>query len=109
MGRHLRKMRPLREPRDFRRMRRVTIEVGVWKADANDYRKRRGRELRIVGNFDKLVLERDDFSGVVAEFERLRPLMEDGGFIPIPDHLITPGTSLANYRRFLEYWRQIRI
>ena len=42
------------------------------------------------------------------EFQRLLPLMKDGGFIIMPDHLITPGTSLANYRWYFERVREIR-
>jgi hypothetical protein len=33
--------------------------------------------------------------------------MEDGGFVPLPDHLITPGTSLDNYKYYLEAIRRI--
>ncbi|MCK4791957.1 MAG: hypothetical protein KAV87_49955 [Desulfobacteraceae bacterium] len=33
-----------------------------------------------------------------AEFERLVPLMNPGGFIPSVDHQTPPGVSLENYR-----------
>jgi len=39
---------------------------------------------------------------------RRLPLMKEGGFMLIPDHLITPGTSLLNYRYFLERIRNLR-
>jgi len=83
------------------------IEVGVWKADAMAFRQRYGKELRIIGNFDKMTLEKSH-AAVEAEFERLRPLIQAGGFMMMPDHLITPGVSLADYRWFLERWAKLR-
>jgi hypothetical protein len=35
-----------------------------------------------------------------AEFERLLPLMKQGGFIPSVDHQTHPGTSLENYNTY---------
>jgi len=84
------------------------IEVGVWKADGMAYRKRYGRELRIIGHFDKLALERGH-DAVDAEIERLLPLMKDGGYMLMPDHLITPGVSLADYRWYLDRIRELRL
>jgi uroporphyrinogen decarboxylase len=84
------------------------IEVGPWKAEAMTYRKQYGRELRIVGHFDKLTLERSR-ADVLAELDRLRPLMADGGFMMMPDHLITPGVSLDMYRWYLDQVRELRI
>lgn len=83
------------------------IEVGPWKGDAREYRKRYGKELRIIGNFDKLALERSR-TDVLAEIDRLMPLMKEGGFIILPDHLITPGVALEDYRWYLDQVRQIR-
>jgi hypothetical protein len=45
-----------------------------------------------------------------AEFERLAPLMNSGGFIPSVDHQTPPGVSLAEYRsyvRLLEEYTRI--
>jgi len=84
------------------------IEVGVWKGDARDFRQRYGQELRIIGNFDKLTLEKNH-AAVEAEFERLLPLMKEGGFIMMPDHLITPGVALDDYIWYLERVREMRL
>lgn len=84
------------------------IEVGVWKADGMAFRRKYGKELRIVGHFDKMTLEKSH-EAVEAELQRLLPLMRDGGYLMMPDHLITPGVSLADYRWFLERWREIRL
>ena len=83
------------------------IEVGVWKADGLAYRQRYGKELRIIGQFDKMTLERSH-SAVTAELQRLIPLMKDGGYMLMPDHLITPGVALADYRWYLDQVRQLR-
>ncbi len=84
------------------------IEVGTWKGDAAKYRKQYGKELRVIGNFDKLTLEQSR-GAVQAEIDRLLPLMKEGGFIMVPDHLITPGVALSDYQWYLEQVRAIRL
>jgi uroporphyrinogen decarboxylase len=83
------------------------IEVGAWKAEAMNYRKQYGKELRVIGHFDKLTLEQSQ-DAVLAELDRLKPLMQDGGFMMMPDHLITPGVSLDMYRWYLDQVRDLR-
>ena len=41
-------------------------------------------------------------------YKRLIPLMKDGGYMMMPDHLITPGVSLADYRWYLDQVRALR-
>ena len=86
----------------------LPVEVGSWKGDAMRFRRQYGRELRIVGNFDKIALERGR-SDVLAEIERLKPLMRDGGFIISTDHAVTPGVSLDEYRWYLDQVRELRL
>lgn len=83
------------------------IEIGVWNADSMAYRKQYGRDMRIIGGINKLVLEKGPVE-IDAEIERRIPIMKDGGFIPMPDHLITPGTSLAHYQYYLQRMKQLR-
>ena len=56
--------------------------------------------LRMVGHFDKMVMNRGE-EAIRAEFERIRPLMRTGGFIPSVDHQTPPGVSLEQYRVYL--------
>lgn len=84
------------------------VEIGTWNADPMKYRKKYGKELRIIGGINKLELEKGP-AAIDAEIERRIPLMKDGGFIPMPDHLITPGTSLENYKYYLEKMRNLRL
>lgn len=83
------------------------IEIGPWNTDPIEYRRQYGKKLRIFGAIDKLVLERDHAS-IDREIELRKPLMAEGGYIPLPDHLITPGTSLDNYRYYLDCLRALR-
>lgn len=83
------------------------VEIGTWNADPAAFRRRYGKELRIIGGINKLVLERGR-RAIDEEIERRKPLMAEGGFIPLPDHLITPGTLLDDYRYYLDRIRELR-
>ncbi len=83
------------------------VEVGSFRGDARRIRKRFGKDLRIMGNFDKLALEKGR-QEVAAEIQRLLPLMGEGGFILMPDHHITPQVSLEMYLWYLEQVRSLR-
>jgi len=83
------------------------VEIGVWNADPMAFRKRYGKQVRIIGGIDKKEIAKGP-AAIDAEVERRVPLMKDGGFIPLPDHLIIPSTSLADYRYYLERVRSLR-
>ncbi|MCF7854860.1 MAG: hypothetical protein K9N51_08685 [Candidatus Pacebacteria bacterium] len=83
------------------------IEPGTWGATPEHIRKRFGKELRIVGGFDKLVLEKGR-AEIDAEIARHVDLVKEGGYVMMPDHLITPGTPLDNYRYYLDRVRELR-
>lgn len=83
------------------------IERGTWDATPEHMRRRFGRELRIIGGFDKLALERGR-AAIDAEFDARAGLMREGGYLLMPDHLITPGTPLDDYRYYLDRVRQLR-
>jgi hypothetical protein len=67
--------------------------------DGMDLRRRYPR-LLMVGHFDKMTMNRGE-AAMRAEFERLKPLMRAGGFIPSVDHQTPPGVSLEDYRVYL--------
>ena len=64
--------------------------------------------LRMVGHFDKMTMTRGE-AGMRAEFERLLPLMNTGGFIPSVDHQTPPGVSLDQYRSYLRLLEEYSI
>ena len=82
------------------------VEVGAWNADPMALRIKFGKELRMVGGFNKLALEQDP-PAIDAEIERRITIMKDGGYIILPDHHITPGTSLKNYKYYLNRIRNL--
>ena len=63
------------------------IEVGTWSASIRPWREKYGREIRGVGGMDKRVFAIDR-PAIDAEIERLKPLVDLGGYIPCPDHRI---------------------
>ena len=77
------------------------IEYGTWHASIKPWRERYGRELRGVGGMNKNVfaLERSDID---KEVERLKSLVELGGFIPCPDHRIPLGAKWDNIRYYTD-------
>ena len=81
------------------------IEVGVWDASIAPWREAYGRELRGVGGMDKRVFARD-YAAIDAEVERLKPLVELGGYIPCPDHRIAPDGKWENVQYYCERMRE---
>jgi hypothetical protein len=81
------------------------IEVGTWKADPVAVRKRFGRRLRMMGGVDKHVIPHGQ-SAIRAHLEPLRPLVAEGGYIPLPDHRIPPNCSLEAFRTYVQVFRE---
>jgi uroporphyrinogen-III decarboxylase len=54
----------------------------------------------MIVHYDKMVMTRGE-AAMRAEFERLLPVMRQGGFIPSVDHQTPPGVSLEEYRCYL--------
>jgi hypothetical protein len=81
------------------------IEVGTWHASIEPWRAQYGRDLRGVGGMDKRVFAQD-YRAVDAEVERLKPLVDLGGFIPCPDHRIPADAKWANVQYYCDRMRQ---
>jgi hypothetical protein len=82
------------------------VEVGAWGADPVRYRQQYGRDLRIMGGFDKRILAASK-DAIEAETYRLAPLVEDGGYIGFCDHRVPPDVSLDNYVFYLDTVRRV--
>jgi len=82
------------------------LEVGTWGADPIAYRQRFGRELLIMGGFDKRILARGR-EAIRNEVERLAPLAEEGGFIPFCDHRVPADVPLEHYLYYLDQAKAI--
>lgn len=68
-------------------------------------RKTYGKEARLCGGVDKTQIAAGK-SAIDAELARLRPLIEDGGYIPHIDHSTPPDISLENYQYYLKQKRK---
>jgi uroporphyrinogen decarboxylase len=68
-------------------------------------RKRFGRDLRLWGGVDKraLAVGKDAMD---AELRRVRPLIEEGGYVAYPDHGLPPDVPFENYRYFMQALRK---
>jgi len=77
------------------------IEVGTWEASIAPWRSTYGRELRGVGGMNKTVFAKDHAT-IDREIERMKPLVELGGFIPCPDHRIAPDAEWDNVRYYCD-------
>ncbi len=77
------------------------VEVGTWGADPVEYRQQYGKDLLIMGGFDKRILARSK-EGITDEVERLAPTVEEGGFIPTVDHTVPPDVSLDDFRYYMD-------
>jgi hypothetical protein len=82
------------------------IEVGTWDASLAPWRARYGRELRGVGGMDKRVFAHGR-AAVDREIERLRPLVDLGGFLPCPDHRIAPDAEWDTVRYYTDRMRAV--
>lgn len=82
------------------------IEVGTWKADPVEFRRKFGRDMRLMGGVDKHVLA-GSLDSIRREVERLAPLVEEGGYIPMPDHRVPPDVPLAHYLFYLDEIKRV--
>ena len=76
------------------------LEVAAGN-DIVEYRRSLGPRMAFCGGVDKRAIARGG-EVIEAELERLRPVVEDGGYIPACDHGVPPDISWPN---FVEYSR----
>lgn len=65
-----------------------------------------GRELRMCGGFDKMAYYKGA-EGIEAELQRLKPVVEEGGFIPFCDHRVPANVPLDAYLWYLKRKREL--
>ncbi len=80
--------------------------IGILASCYPELREQYGRRLRLWGGVDKMIFLKDK-AAVDAELERLRPVVEQGGFIPTVDHRVQEDASLALYQRYLDGKREL--
>lgn len=82
------------------------LEIGTWGADPVKYRQQYGKDLLLMGGFDKHILAKSK-TDIEREILRLNPLIEEGGFIGFCDHRVPPDVPYENYIFYLEKVREI--
>ena len=81
------------------------IEVGTWNASIQPWRQEYGKQVRGVGGVNKIIFARDH-AAIDAEVERLKPLVELGGYLPCPDHRLPPDATWENVQYYCEKMRK---
>jgi hypothetical protein len=79
------------------------VQAGM---DVSAVRKKFGRELRMWGGVDKRALALGT-SQIDREIERHKPLIDEGGFVPMLDHSAPPDIPYRNYCYFMERLQRI--
>jgi len=82
------------------------IEVGAWKASPVELRRKFGSSLRMMGGVDKHVIPRGE-AAIRAHLETLKPAVDQGGYLPIPDHRIPPDCSLEQFRTYVRVFKSV--
>lgn len=62
-------------------------------------------ELKMIGGFDKLIMHKGE-EAMRLEFERILPVMKQGGYIPSCDHQTPPDVSLDNYKTYVSLLKE---
>ena len=62
-------------------------------------------KMKFIGHFDKMIMNKGEVA-LRAEFERLLPVAQRGGFLISCDHQTPPGVSLEDYRLYLRLFRE---
>ena len=81
------------------------IEVGTWEASLRPWREKYGKQILGIGGMNKTVFSRDR-DAVDREIERLKSLVDLGGFIPCPDHRLAPDAEWDNVRYYADRMRE---
>jgi uroporphyrinogen decarboxylase len=74
--------------------------------DVISVRKEYGRDLRLIGGVDKRAIAHGR-EAIDTELERVRPLIAEGGYIPMTDHTIPPDVKYSDYRYYLAKLREV--
>lgn len=82
------------------------IEVGTWSASIQPWREKYGRDLRGVGGVNKHIFGMD-YPAIDGEIDRLRPLVELGGYIPCPDHRLPIEARWENIQYYCDKMRRV--
>lgn len=64
--------------------------------------------LKFIGGYNKLWIA-EGREAIDREFERLLPVIRQGGYIPGADHQVAPSTSLENYKYYITKLKEVML
>jgi hypothetical protein len=73
--------------------------------DPYELREKFGKKVLFLGGVDKFTLMKGR-TAIDKELERLTPLLQEGGYIPMVDHWVPPEVSLARFKYYLKMKRE---
>jgi uroporphyrinogen decarboxylase len=79
------------------------VQAGM---DVVAVRRQYGRDLRLWCGIDKRAIARGP-AEIDAELQRVRPLIEEGGYVPAPDHSLPPDVPFAHYCYYMHHLRDV--
>ena len=82
------------------------VEVGIWNAGPVAFREKFGKELCMLGGVNKNLFYGSE-DALRAHLQGLRPAVEAGGYIPIPDHRIPPQVSYEHMLRYIRLFHEV--
>ena len=82
------------------------LEGGKWGANPGAVRRKFGAHVRMMGGVNKHLIHTDE-DALRAHLYDLKPEVERGGYLPIPDHRIPPETSYAQMRRYIQIFHEV--
>ena len=62
--------------------------------------------LKFIGGYNKLEIAKGK-EAIDAEFERILPVVRQGGYVPGSDHQVAPNTPLADYLYYVERLKEV--
>jgi uroporphyrinogen decarboxylase len=81
------------------------VEVAAG-SDPLEIRRRFGEEVLLHGGINKRALIKG-FREIEDELERVKPLVEEGGYVPHVDHRCPADVPLKNYKYYLKLKRDL--
>jgi uroporphyrinogen decarboxylase len=82
------------------------IEVGTWKASPVELREKFGKQLKMIGGVDKHVIAMGE-EAIRQHLLSLKPAVDQGGYLPMPDHRIPPDCSYKDFQTYLRVLNEV--
>ncbi|MFY9175865.1 MAG: uroporphyrinogen decarboxylase family protein [Caldicoprobacterales bacterium] len=82
------------------------MEIGTWNTDLCALRKQYGKRLRMFGGVNKHLISQGG-PALERHLDSYKCIVQEGGFLPIPDHRIPPECSYQKFLAYLETFNRI--